>query len=206
MSRSYPTSERTIGHYEGRAELFWEGTKDHDVSQNIQALIDALMGEGPHHILDLGCGPGRDVKTFADLGFDVTGLDGCPTFCEMARTHSGRPVLCQDFLDLDLPTHTFDGIFANASLFHVPTAHLAKVLGQLHRALKPNGVLFSSNPRGDNREGWNGERYGAYHDLEAWSTWLQNAGFEYVHHYYRPAGLPRKDQPWLASVWRGVLV
>ena len=55
MTQAHDTSKRTIGHYEGRAELFWEGTKDHDVSQNIQALIDALPGVGPHHILDLGC-------------------------------------------------------------------------------------------------------------------------------------------------------
>ena len=69
-------------------------------------------------------------------------------------------------------------------------------------ALKPGGVLFSSNPRGDNREGWNGPRYGSYHDLEAWQSLLTAAGFVELEHYYRPAGLPREQQPWLASVWR----
>jgi SAM-dependent methyltransferase len=56
----------------------------------------------------------------------------------------------------------FDGIYANASLFHVPSAALPQVLSDLHAALKTGGVLFSSNPRGDNREGWNGPRYGSY--------------------------------------------
>ena len=65
-----------------------------------------------------------------------------------------------------------------------------------------DGVLFSSNPRGDNREGWNGPRYGAYHDLQAWQALLTAAGFVELEHYYRPAGLPRAQQPWLASVWR----
>ena len=202
MSEFPSTSVKTIGHYEGRAAAFWEGTKDHDVTQNMRALIDVLEGKGPHHILDFGCGPGRDVKAFFDRGFQVTGLDGCATFCEMARSHSGQPVWCQDFLNLKLPDAEFDGIFANASLFHIPTKHLARVLGQIYAALKPEGVLFSSNPRGDNREGWNGERYGAYHDFESWSEWVQAAGFDYLHHYYRPPGLPRRDQPWLASVWR----
>jgi hypothetical protein len=63
-------------------------------------------------------------------------------------------------------------------------------------------VLFASNPRGDNDEGWNRGRYGAYHDLEAWRRYLSAAGFTELAHYYRPPGLPREQQPWLASVWR----
>jgi hypothetical protein len=62
--------------------------------------------------------------------------------------------------------------------------------------------LFASNPRGNNEEGWNRGRYGAYHDLESWCTFLNGAGFAELEHYYRPAGLPREQQPWLASVWR----
>ena len=63
-------------------------------------------------------------------------------------------------------------------------------------------MLFSSNPRGDNQEGWNGPRYGSYHDLERWRARLVAAGFVELEHYYRPDGLPREQQPWLASVWR----
>jgi hypothetical protein len=63
-------------------------------------------------------------------------------------------------------------------------------------------VLFASNPHGHNEEGWNRGRYGVYHDLDAWTRYLQDAGFELVDHYYRPAGLPRDQQPWLATVAR----
>ncbi len=108
----------------------------------------------------------------------------------------------QDFLKLDLPQERFDGIFANAVLFHIPRQELPRVLKELRAALKPGGVLFSSNPRGDNQEGWNGPRYGSYHDLKAWQQLLTEAGFVELEHYYRPAGLPREQQPWLASVWR----
>jgi len=76
------------------------------------------------------------------------------------------------------------------------------VLRALHAAIKPNGVLFSSNPRGNNEEGWNGERYGAYHDIDAWRGFMTSAGFVELRHFYRPQGLPREQQPWLASVWR----
>ena len=70
------------------------------------------------------------------------------------------------------------------------------------RSERPRGVLFASNPRGRNEEGWQGERYGAFHDLEAWRRFVGAAGFEELTHYYRPPGLPRAEQPWLASVWR----
>jgi len=87
-------------------------------------------------------------------------------------------------------------------LFHVPGQELPRVLRQLRAALRPDGALFCSNPRGDNQEGWNRGRYGAYHDLAAWRALMNEAGFGELEHYYRPAGLPREQQPWLASVWR----
>ena len=195
-------SVRTLEHYDRNAEDFWRGTRDHDVSQNIGALLRHIEGEPPFTILDLGCGPGRDLKAFADLGHVAVGLDGAARFVEMAREYSGCEVLRQDFLKLLLPAGRFDGVFANAALFHVPGQELPRVLRELHATLKPRGVLFSSNPHGNNEEGWNRERYGAYWDLETWRRYLAAAGFTELEHYYRPAGLPRERQPWLATVWR----
>ncbi len=120
----------------------------------------------------------------------------------MARAHSGCEVWQQDFLKLDLPKNFFDGVFANAALFHVPGQELPRVLSDLHATLRPGGVLFSSNPRGQDEEGWGFGRYGAYHDFESWRRYMSKAGFAELAHYYRPAGLPRERQPWLASVWR----
>jgi SAM-dependent methyltransferase len=198
-------SARTLGHYDRNAESFWRGTRDHDVLQNIEALLAHIRGEPPYTILDFGCGPGRDLKAFADLGHVAVGLEGSARFAEMARAYSGCEVLQQDFLKLDLPAGRFDGVFANAALFHVPGQVLARVLSELRAALKPRGVLFSSNPRGNNEEGWNQERYGAYWDLATWRRYLSEAGFDELAHYYRPGGLPREQQPWLATVWRARL-
>ena len=192
----------TLAHYEQRAEAFRTGTRDHDVSQNIAALLRHIQGDPPFTLLDFGCGPGRDLRTLAGLGHTAIGLDGVAAFAVMARADSGCEVWQQDFLKLDLPDALFDGIYANASLFHVPSQELLRVLGQLRAALKPGGVLFSSNPRGMNEEGWNGSRYGAYHDLQAWRGFLSDAGFVELEHYYRPPGLAREQQPWLATVWR----
>lgn len=195
----------TIAHYDSNAEQFFHGTIDHDVSQNIAALLEAIeAGEAPapYTIMDLGCGPGRDLKTFSAMGHRAIGVEGSAQFVDMARAYSGCEVWQQDFVHLDLPPAMFDGVFANAVLFHVPREVLPKVLDDLYAALKPGGVLFSSNPRGNNQEGWNGQRYGSYHDLDAWTGFMTAANFSHLHHYYRPANLPRDQQPWLASVWR----
>lgn len=202
VARTSHTSNATVGHYESRARDFWQGTRDHDVSQNIEALLEAIDGAPPLRILDFGCGPGRDIQAFIERGHRPTGLDGSASFVRMAHEHTGAPVLQQDFLQLDLPDASFDGVFANASLFHVPTSELARVLRELRGCLRPGGVLFASNPRGSNEEGWNGERYGVYHDLEQWRRFVSGAGFDEIRHYYRPPGLPRDQQPWLASLWR----
>jgi SAM-dependent methyltransferase len=205
VASSNPTDSpaaRTLGHYEANAVDFWDATKDHDVSQNYAALLDNLDGPGPFSILDFGCGPGRDLAHFRSLGHEAVGLEGCGTFCAMAREHSGCEVLEQDFLALSLPLDRFDGVFANASLFHVPSRDLARVLAELRTAIKRRGVLFASNPRGANEEGWSGDRYGCYWDVERWRSIVASAGFEEIAHYYRPKGKPREQQPWLATVWR----
>jgi SAM-dependent methyltransferase len=193
---------RTLAHYDRRAQAFWDGTRDHDVSQNIAALLEHIDTPAPYKLLDFGCGPGRDLITFKALGHHATGLEGSPQLAALARAHSGCEVLEQSFLALDLPNQHFDGVFANAVLFHVPRQELPRVLGELRETLKPGGVLFSSNPRGDGREGWSGERYGCFHDWASWRDTMLAAGFAELSHYYRPSGVPFEQQAWLASVWR----
>jgi SAM-dependent methyltransferase len=195
-------SARTRGHYEQHAERFWQGTKDHDVSQNIATLLRHVTSPPPFVILDVGCGPGRDLLTFRELGHEAVGLDGVESFVRMARAHSGAEVWHQDLLALGLPNARFDAVFANAVLFHVPSQELPRVLRELAATLKPGGVLFASNPRGPDTEDWNGERYGCYLGWPTWRALVLDAGFEELEHYYRPPGAPRHEQAWLASAWR----
>ena len=189
----------TLGHYNDNALSFWHGTQDHDVTQNYQAFLSQFPASQALDILDFGCGPGRDIMYFKSLGHRPVGLDGSDAFCKMARKNSGCPVLHQHFLELSLPQQGFDGVFANASLFHVPGQELPRLLKQLHSALRPGGILFSSNPRGNN-EGWSGQRYGHFIEIEAATAYLNDAQFNVLDHYYRPAGAPRAEQPWLAIV------
>jgi SAM-dependent methyltransferase len=195
---------RTLGDYDATAQSFWEHTRDHDVTQNYAALLEGIGREAPLQLLDFGCGPGRDLVALGALGHELTGLDGSATFVEMARALSGRPVLHQNFLHLDLGEQRFDGVFANASLFHVPRAELPRVLGQLLASLVPGGILFCSNPRSFDRdwEGFKGERYGTFLTVESWLELIAGAGFHVERHFLRPSSAPPSEQPWLAVVAR----
>jgi SAM-dependent methyltransferase len=195
-------SKTTIGHYDRLAADFWYGTRNHDVSQNYEAFLAAIEEQPPCAILDLGCGPGRDLHFFRSLGHTVTGLDGSKEFVAMARAYSGCEVLHQDFLTMTLPVSHYDGVFANASLFHVPSSELPRILLEIFVTLKSRGVLFCSNPRGNNDEGLSDERYGCFFNLDTWRDYVTSVGFREVQCYFRPPGLPRQRQPWLVTVWR----
>lgn len=201
---AFDLTRTTIGYYDHNAAMFAQRTLGHDVSRNHAALLDAIEGDPPFRILDFGCGSGRDLAYFRAQGHLAVGLEGAHALAALARQHSGAEVLVQNFLALELEVEFFDGIFANAAMFHVPRQSLARVLGELWAALKPSGVLFCSNPRGHNEEGLSGGRYGCYYDLQSWRNHLTAAGFAEIGHYYRPEGLPRHRQPWLATVWRKI--
>ena len=195
-------TRRTIGHYEFNSESYQIGTVDHDVSQNYMALLDSIESEITFKILDFGCGPGRDLRYFKSLGHIPTGIEGSETFVKVTRTTIGCDVHHMNFINLDLPQFEYDGIFANATLFHVPRQEINRVMLELHEALKERGVLFCSNPRGNNQEGFSGERYGFYYDWKTWKEICLNTGFEEIRHFYRPDCIPEEERPWLASVWR----
>ena len=194
----------TIAEYQAVAADFREGTWDHDVSQNRDALI-AAMPKNPGKILDLGCGPGRDLVAFKHQGHTVIGLDATPAFVKMAQQTSGCEVWQQSFLSLDLPQATFDGLFANASLIHVPRAEMVRVLQACWRSLVLGGAILMSMGRGQG-EGYiassNGYRYVTGWEYETLAPCLEQTGFEILHHYYRPPGLPCAAQSWLVMVAR----
>lgn len=204
----------TIAEYQLTAEDYRIGTWNHDVSQNRDALIAAMSGQNSDRnsiqnpdckckILDLGCGPGRDLIAFKEMGYDVTGLDATPAFVEMARQIADITVWQQSFLSLDLPNNNFDGIFANASLIHVPSAEMFKVLQCLYQSLTDRGILLMSLLRGD-REGFSerptGYRYVTGWEYETLEPILVAAKFQILHHYYRPSGIPIPECSWLVVV------
>lgn len=132
---------KTIDFYNSHAIEYFENTVGGDMSVQISKFLSFVPAAG--RILDCGCGSGRDSKTFLDLGYDVTGIDGSEKLCRLAADYTGRAVICKDFSDIDYRAE-FDGIWACASLLHLPMSELPGVIDKLQVALKPGGVLYSS--------------------------------------------------------------
>jgi SAM-dependent methyltransferase len=127
--------------------------------------IDAFMKKLPAggRILDLGCGPGRDSLVFIEKGFDVMAVDGSSAMAREASSNLGIPVQVVEFSDMPW-SEEFDGIWASASLLHVPRAALGSILALVHRALKP-GALFYASFKGGEKDGRDGlGRYYNYVD------------------------------------------
>ena len=135
--------------------------------------------EAPLDILDVCCASGRDLVTFTKMGHSAVGLDGVPAFCKMSRELSGCEVWEQDLSALDLPCGRFDGIFANACLFHLPRVALPAALAAFYQALRPHGILFVSNAHGfgEDKEGWTSGRTPSTRSYVCWlseETWVAN--------------------------------
>lgn len=206
------TSE-TIKDYDAVAASFDDGNKTHDVSQNLEALLKPLLAGGDRalDVLDLGCAGGRDLVALTQRGHRAVGLEGSPAFVALARAKvPGCEVWQQDLAQLDLPRERFDGVFANATLFHVPIEALDGTLSQVWATLRPGGVFFCSNAHGfgEDKDGWTQGRTPGTRSWVCWlseETWVarcERAGFELLDLYYRPPGRPRAQQAFLATVWR----
>ena len=146
---------KTLQYYNETAPTFVQGTITADLSKLHRRFLKLLPIQA--HILDLGCGSGRDAKAFLDAGYQVTAIDGSAGCCKLAGDYIGQPVLCQTFDELDFDA-AFDGVWACASLLHVPYAELTGIFRKVARALRPGGYLYASFKYGD----FEGERNGRY--------------------------------------------
>lgn len=148
-------SNYTLKYYADNKEQFIGSTVHADMSANYTDFLERVIPSG--HILDLGCGSGRDSLAFLQRGYKVTAVDGSPELCKYAAQLLNQPVRTLLFEDLDYEK-VFDGIWACASLLHVPREQLPNIMQKVQRALKPNGVLYLSFKYGD----FEGERGGRF--------------------------------------------
>ncbi len=145
----------TINYYDSNADEFTETTKEVDFSEIQQVFMNYLSPEAS--ILDFGCGSGRDTKYFLDHGYHVTATDGSEEICKIATDYTGIPVKHMLFEELD-DRNQYDGIWACASILHVPKKDLRDIFHKMYQALKKNGLLYTSFKYGT----FEGERNGRY--------------------------------------------
>lgn len=145
----------SIEYYNKYAAKVFEDTADQNMDDIIKVFLEEL--EEGNTILDLGCGSGRDSLTFYESGYDVTALDASEEMCKLAEIHTGLDVLHMTYENMSFED-VFDGIWACASLIHVPGNEIQSILIRIARALKERGVLYMSFKQGE-YEGFRGERY-----------------------------------------------
>ena len=137
--------DKTLNYYEENAQSYFKEWNN-DFLQNYDFTVpDRFLSylTAGVHILDLGCGFGRDSKYFLDNGYSVTSIDGSKELCKIASEFLGISVLNLNFLNIDFENE-FDGVFATASLLHLNNEDLKTFLVKIHRSLKKNGILFCS--------------------------------------------------------------
>ena len=153
----------SIDYYNQYANQYFENTVNLELDEILDDFITYLP-EGAE-IMDLGCGSGRDSLYFIEKGFDVTAVDGSSELSELAAIHIGQDVLTMKFNDLDF-SNVFDGIWANASLFHIPPSELSEVMLKIHGSLKKGGILFMSFKYGDFEGNYEGRYFKYYRRKE----------------------------------------
>ncbi len=146
----------SIEYYDKNAVEYFERTVD----INMQSMWDLFTKQLPEgaSVLDLGCGSGRDSAYFISCGFDVTAMDASEEMCDLASIHIGQDVLHLSFAEMDF-NEVFDGIWACASLLHVPSDEINTILSKVINSLKINGILYMSFRYGE----YEGERNGRYY-------------------------------------------
>ena len=145
----------TIRYYEENAETFIAGTVSVDFKEIQEKFLSRLPSDA--RILDFGCGSGRDAKCFKEAGYRVEASDGSETLCILASGYAGIPVKHMLFSELD-EEDRYDGIWACSSILHLPFDELGEVLQKMARALKREGVIYTSFKYGT----FEGERNGRY--------------------------------------------
>jgi SAM-dependent methyltransferase len=139
-------TEQTLAYYDGNAEAYVQQTLAIDMAPTRQRLTSQLPANA--HILDAGCGSGRDSKAFLEAGYRVTAIDGSPALAALASRYLGQPVFVRRFQELSFAPQ-FDGVYASGSLLHLDDAELEDALRRLFGSLRPNGQLLALFKAGD---------------------------------------------------------
>ena len=147
---------QTIAFYEQNSDSFFDST----VTVDAQALYDQFLPLLPDeaHILDAGCGSGRDSLAFLKAGYQVTAFDGSQSMAERASVLTGLPVKHSLFLDFTFERQ-FNGIWACASLLHIPLQELPPTFSHLSRFLHPDGLFYCSFKLGTGEENRGGRHF-----------------------------------------------
>ena len=193
-------SESTIKYYNSYAQRFLVDTQTVSFEKSQRRFAEKIISTA--HILDFGCGSGRDTKYFLDHGYIVDAIDGSDEMCKLASEYTGIPVRHMLFQQLD-EQEKYDGIWACASILHLPLQELVSVLNKMVRALKPQGIIYTSFKYGT-FEGERNSRYFTDMTEETFAALLEKVVAlsleeQWISNDVRPG---RGDEKWLNLILR----
>lgn len=200
-----PNTLKTMHAYNQTAEEYMEKTKLFDMSHEREIFLRRMKPNG--HILDIGCGYGKDVKIFTDLGYQVTGIDISEKLLAIARKTSPESQFIQtNFNNLTFVDQIFDGLWASASLLHAETkSQVPEILTEWNRVFRTGGSAYIVVKQGEGEEDMKDQRYQGvvkhycYFQEDEIKKLVENAGFKEV-----VTELPQKADIYFTHPWINV--
>jgi len=202
LVEQYKTMAGTAAYYDDNAQAYCDETSGFELRELYKPFLDLLPVSS--HILDLGCGSGRDSKVFLSEGHTVTAIDGSTAIAAIAERYLGQPVKVSNFQELQY-NNVFDGVWASASLLHCPRAQMQGVLARVSRALRPNGIACMSFKWGtDETVDERGRYFNNYTNKSLQLLIGAVPGFQVVDLWSEAKSLRAKHQKWVTVLVRRV--
>jgi SAM-dependent methyltransferase len=187
--------DSTLAYYAENAAAFFEATVDKPMEQAYRHFLPLVPPGG--HILDAGCGSGRDSRHFKTKGFRVTAFDASPQMAGLAGPHLQQRVHCMEFLQVPWDTE-FDALWASASLLHLPFGEIAPALRHLVRTLRHGAPFYASFKYGDAEWTKEGRHFTALNEARLLTLLEAVASLELLESWLSPDNRPgRNDEMWL---------
>lgn len=188
-------------YYEQHAREYFDETAFLNIENLYPVFLNELAGDG--RILDAGSGSGRDTKAFLQKGYKVISVEPSEALSRLAQQFTGKSPIRRKFLDLDFHDE-FDGVWACASLLHVPKCQISTVLHRLADALKPEGVMFASFKEGHGERIAEDGRFFAYYSPNEFRRVVRENGRFRELAFLKTSEMRslRHTAPWIAFVLR----
>lgn len=192
---------KTLDYYNSNADSFVLGTINADMMIIQNRFIKYIPSGGK--ILDLGCGSGRDSLYFKQQGYSVTAVDGSVEMCRQTEKNIGQTVLHMTFEEIDFDSE-FDGIWACASLLHVPSDEIVSVMTRIEKALKPSGYFYCSFKYGDYEGERNGRYFTDYTEDSIDKLFKGFPSFKKMEMWITDDVRPDRDEKWVNCIFRKI--
>ena len=198
--------DKNIQSYNDTVEEYYQNTKNLEaVEVNIRNEFLSQLPKGGL-ILDLACGPGRDIQEFIKRGFQAQGIDASPKMIEKAKEIAPYATYqIMDMRDLNLPKEKYDGIWYNGGLLVIEKKHAPKIIQDLYKTLKPDGILYLSVKQGEGEgysldKRYNKEKYFAYYNKQELQNLLKT--FEIIETFETTLEGNYHQHPWIQFLCR----